>query len=495
MGLAVGASAAFIVANTPQAHASVSTDTIAAVGSDTIDQFTQQYFATSAVTNIDPNVINVPTPVDMGHFGVGPALDVPADTHCNDVKYTDGTIPNDATHQIAPNGSGAGKTALTGAVAGTYPNSTATNSGALTGCVDIGRSSSARGGTDPATFQYYAFALDGVTWASPSLNAPASLTVQQLRDIYNCVDTDWSQVGGSPGPIQRYMPQTGSGTRSFFISNVLNGVDPDTVNTCSPNKDTMEENTGTDLYTANPQDPTGTNAATYQDAIVPYSAGKFVFQATNSTNPTLDVRGGVRPGGIVPTTPSAPAVYGVRWTGSAWLLNNATIVGGRTVNDLQTFGTLVLPDNRIDSATANFTSADVGETVAGTNVPPGAVITTINSTTEALISIPDHVSATGGTLTIGPAVISEKNPNISTATDTSVFPGVRYVFYVLDAPPASSPSFSVAQQIVGFADSVGGVKSPLCSGAAASLIRANGFLDLPALNSPGGNTAVTCRLK
>ena len=51
------------------------------------------------------------------------------------------------------------------------------------------------------------------------------------------------------------------------------GFDPNTVSNanCPANKDTMEENTGTDLYTPNPLDPSGTNSAIYQNAIVPYS--------------------------------------------------------------------------------------------------------------------------------------------------------------------------------------------------------------------------------
>ena len=44
---------------------------------------------------------------------------------------------------------------------------------------------------------------------------------------------------------------------------------------------------------------TPNNAQYYQQAIVPYSAGKFVVQATNRTNPTRDLRAGIRPGGLI----------------------------------------------------------------------------------------------------------------------------------------------------------------------------------------------------
>ena len=52
-----------------------------------------------------------------------------------------------------------------------------------------------------------------------------------MRGIYNCTITDWNQVGGSTGPIQRYFVQTRSGTRSFIISGLL-GFDPTTIDTC-----------------------------------------------------------------------------------------------------------------------------------------------------------------------------------------------------------------------------------------------------------------------
>ena len=88
--------------------------------------------------------------------------------------------------------------------------------------------------SDPVTFEYYAFALDAVSWASPSLQAPATLTLVQLQGIYNCTFTDWAQVGGGSGPIQRYFTQVGSGTGSFFQSDLLGGFDPTSVSTTTP---------------------------------------------------------------------------------------------------------------------------------------------------------------------------------------------------------------------------------------------------------------------
>jgi hypothetical protein len=195
--------------------------------------------------------------------------------------------------------------------------------------------------------------------------------------------------------------------------------------------------------------------------VLPYPAGAFVFQATNSTNPTLDLRGGIRPGGL---TQSGTAVYAVRWTGSGWLLNNATIVGGRTVNDAVTNGGTGTPPPSpvVTSATAQFSAADVGDTVAGKNIPPGAVITSVDAPDQIHISIPTVGSATGGTLVIGPAVVGESNPNLDNQADSSVYLGVRYLANVIDS---TEPSYAAARDLVGFDATPSGVAaSPLCRG-------------------------------
>lgn len=105
-----------------------------------------------------------------------------------------------------PNGSGAGKKLLYGT-----GNNTA---------VDFARSSSALDANETAAgLQAFPFAVDelamAVSGSAPS-NAPATLTPQQIVDIYKGTVTDWSQIGGKPGAIAPKIPQTGSGTRSFF---------------------------------------------------------------------------------------------------------------------------------------------------------------------------------------------------------------------------------------------------------------------------------------
>jgi hypothetical protein len=71
-----------------------------------------------------------------------------------------------------------------------------------------------------------ALAEDAVTWATrdtgatkavPATYAPKTLNLAQLKAIFLCKDTTWGEVGGTAGkPIKVYLPQSGSGTLSFW---------------------------------------------------------------------------------------------------------------------------------------------------------------------------------------------------------------------------------------------------------------------------------------
>ena len=108
-----------------------------------------------------------------------------------------------------PDGSGAGITALDSSQVIKYK-------GADYACVDFGRSSGGRKPTYPADkpggIVFVAFAKDAITWAARSAakggtDAPASLNTAQLKAIFTCKDTNWSQVGGKAGAIKVYLPQ------------------------------------------------------------------------------------------------------------------------------------------------------------------------------------------------------------------------------------------------------------------------------------------------
>jgi ABC-type phosphate transport system substrate-binding protein len=178
------------------------------------------------------------------------------------------TFKKGCTAEPRPNGSGAGITALTTGEGGTVSGHP---------CVDFARSSSGRSATNPpyATggIAFVALAGDAVTYATVSgSNAPSNLTTAQLTEIYECQVTNWGQVGGKNAPIAAYLPQTSSGTRSFFLKAI--GVS-------SPGACVSDENNQM-------QENQGTNSLLHsKDAIFPYSVGKYIAQADHSAACTV----------------------------------------------------------------------------------------------------------------------------------------------------------------------------------------------------------------
>ena len=124
-----------------------------------------------------------------------------------------------------PNGSGAGKNLLYGA--GNNLN------------VNFARSSSGNNANETAAnLQAFPFAKDTLAMATATAsNAPASLTPAQIVSIYKGEVVNWNQLGGAAGIIKPLIPQTGSGTRSFFVSELKamnGGVDVTLAGTVTP---------------------------------------------------------------------------------------------------------------------------------------------------------------------------------------------------------------------------------------------------------------------
>jgi phosphate transport system substrate-binding protein len=275
-------------------------EVIAAVGSDTTFSVTGAIFDLSnpAPVNTDPdNYVNVPPTLPPNTcFQVPGDRYYPAHSYCN---------PATATSPLPPDGSTAGKTALK-------------NSAAIVdnGQVDVARSSSPRNtATDPATFEYYGFAKDGVSWAASSTGAGANvtLTIAQLRGIYDGSITNWSAVGGTPSPIKVYLPQVGSGTLSFFTSKVL-GFDP-TTKPVTINR--FQENDATSIPTAD-----------QNSAITPFSIAQWVAQG-NAAPGVTDKRAGFFEGTLTGAGSDGPPVTGTPGTYAPAFLD--AFIGARTV--------------------------------------------------------------------------------------------------------------------------------------------------------------------
>ena len=259
-----GKTAAFKITNE---SAPVPTD-VTGVGSDTIQNVMDQFSAD----------FNAALPVTTPHLYSWDATNPVTGAIGDDItNKSGGSASMGTSQQPRPDGSSAGITALT--------TTNPTTSGHP--CIDFARSSRARASTDPPFAKngiaFVSLAGDAVTYATqptstggPS-NAPANLTTAQLTSIYSCKVTNWSQVGGKSAPIKAFIPQTSSGTRSFFLA-ALGLTTPGSCVSDLPTKalpgGSLEENQGTN--TAFQKTP--------QNVIFPYSVGKYIAQRFHSAN-------------------------------------------------------------------------------------------------------------------------------------------------------------------------------------------------------------------
>ena len=240
---------------------------IVAVGSDTTqylsDQFSTDYNSTT------------PTNPFYSWDAVNPTTGLPGDTI---------STKNDANCSITrPNGSGAGITQL--------QQKLKTTSG-TDYCVDIARSSRNIKSTDGTGIVSVLFAKDLITYATNSGgNGVSNLTDTDLTAIFSCNASlinssytgavKWNEVGGtSTDAIIPVLPQSSSGTRSQWLSDI--GVT--TPGSCVVNGAysgaAIEENEGTNaVYTAT-GNPTG-----YKDVLGIFSGGSYVSQVYTKYSP------------------------------------------------------------------------------------------------------------------------------------------------------------------------------------------------------------------
>jgi phosphate transport system substrate-binding protein len=471
----LGISAALLLVISPGAEAAppAGTKIITVVGSDTTEDVVE-----SVLVNPDPN-----GPGDNGKYNITSRYDdgttefVPADpagsgTLCGARTYYTPPTPAPAVGPtIAPNGSSAGRNALRDIL----NDADATNNGCIDGARSSGGPRTVGATGDRATFEYSAWGIDFITWSTASLNAPTEMTVDEIRKIYNCTFDDWSDVGGAPGPIQRVLPQPGSGSRDFWTGTVL-GFDPTafTTGTC-PQVVATRDDGGPLNEHAGIEVP----VAYYQTAIFPYSSGQWVFQANNSINPTLDKRNGFRVGQITPVVGNgaAPAAF-----------------TGATTSGSTTLSSSPLTTNR-------FTNVNIGATVSAVGVPGGTTITAVAPNGQtATMSAP--ATATGT-----PSVTLSDMAPVSPVRWNTIFPGgwlpntpvgagargpvneaqialnntntqtlnARYVFNVVDS---LSPQYVEARALLGFNNVALGVKSSFCDGTESTKILDGGFAPL-----------------
>ena len=143
-------------------------------------------------------------------------------------------------------------------------------------CIDYAGSSRAAQASDPGCVTggicFIGLAGDADTWAardtaSGGSDAPASLTMAQLKNIYLCKITNWARVGGKKGAIKPFLPQPSSGLAASWLTALGGGKTPITPGACvSDDGGALQDNQGISAVLDSP------------GAIVPYSVADYIAQ-------------------------------------------------------------------------------------------------------------------------------------------------------------------------------------------------------------------------
>ena len=165
-------------------------------------------------------------------------------------------------------------------------------------CIDWVRSSRLKGSaaTD-AALTFYAQSRDAVGYAViGNAYAPTTpLTTAQVRGIFQCTITDWSEVGGQAGPIHVYRPPTSAATYTFFLTAIGSSLTA------------VQAGCGTPGTVANAQQNDGTTMNGDPLGIAPYTVTKWAAQSNadlgaNAVTGIVDNRGGTHVGFVNTTT-------------------------------------------------------------------------------------------------------------------------------------------------------------------------------------------------
>jgi ABC-type phosphate transport system substrate-binding protein len=143
--------------------------------------------------------------------------------------------------------------------------------------------------SDCTAIHVYQFADDNLEIATAPTTNAIPMSALTLYHIYNCDYTTWSQVPGFPSgssaasqTIYPVIPQSGSGTRNFFLADIEAAANKTTISlSCA--------------HTAEEHDPTGitlSGSTNEPNAIEPFSVGRAELLQTNPETGAAVTNGG-----------------------------------------------------------------------------------------------------------------------------------------------------------------------------------------------------------
>ncbi|WP_168200379.1 hypothetical protein [Protaetiibacter larvae] len=313
VGAAFGIALAGVAAASP-AQADPVTDGYVIVGSDTLQD------AVGALANGFNNSWSsggVPVTSFVRTSGLGKVV-ASWDAFAPGITGGIGTIQTKSTGPVfpRPSGSGNGKNALIASYTGNpwnvsstalYVNAGLAGSYDIDGQIDASRSSSEGTVNGAGTYSYLPFGQDAVSYAykagagvsAASISYVSSLSSTALNAIYTSASN--TTVPGQSDVIVPRLPQSGSGTRDFWLKALNGGTGAITPGAASnPTATTLAENNGNVL-----------NPGAGEIWIIPFSVASYVAQANGvaPANTTAGITLG-SPDGTAPTTGAAPSLTG-----------------------------------------------------------------------------------------------------------------------------------------------------------------------------------------
>jgi ABC-type phosphate transport system substrate-binding protein len=403
-----------------------------------------------------------------------------------------------------PDGSSAGIDTLSG---NTQPTGDTTNY-----CEDFGRSSRARESTDPpyaaGGVAFVEFAKDAITYAlrndaDGGSNGPEGLTTADLDEIYTANSPDcptWNEIDSSDpsnDTIDAYIPQSGSGTRSTFMT-AITGISP------APNPGTcVSDLPTTKLPGGSLEENEGINKVfDNANAIFPFSIGSYQSQlfhspfcaktdcgSVSSTKPPCTATGTLNKFGCDEVGYLALQQIGTGTTSLPLeLTGSATIAKGTGST------TFPLPSPKVKSPAASLVWSVVATPACTSGVTAsvsGETLTlsglgTLKKTTTVTCTLADGSGASGMgntyqldvTIKIGTAkagtLSTEINTTFDPTFDRTLYNVVRYDTNTADHIPGSEAGAPGGIDL----ETVFGSSGYLCSKAEQAVITDYGFLPL-----------------
>jgi hypothetical protein len=367
-----------IFAAVPAAHADPVSNSYAAVGSDTLQASMNALTNGTSVTG--PRVRVTASGATLGNF----------DAFAPGFNAAGGTIQTKPAGNFfgRPSGSGAGVDALVASINNTTytANGVTANVGGL---IDIARSSAGPSAqVAGGLLAWVPYGRDAVAFAYSGGSAAdqanvADLTPGQLNTIYSA--TADQVINGTT--VKAYLPQSGSGTRKFFMGAI--GIPSNVAGSAVyTNNNTLAENDATVFPTTV---PVGTAY------VVPFSAANWISQSNLAAPNTIPASGAVKLGTPVVDASNVP-VPAYTGTGTA-LVPNAPFYANTTFGR-DTY--LVVEAARLDSTNAAKYDATLASLLDPTRT--GSLTNMSSSTTSA-----GGVKRTFGFLTVSSTTILYSN--------------------------------------------------------------------------------------